>query len=449
MFNFMFLALIGISDICLLILYFTVFYKERKKEIPFVLYLLGFIVIESFSIFNLLNFLNIYSIIKIILNSFISILSTFILSFYYTASLSSRLFISISYHISLGAIEGLSVNFILPHLQHIIQTNADYTDIYVNFISNILSFIFILGLKILFNRKSVSQNMTYNFSVFVTPVISFILYITTPISLVLDKSNQYRLLIFYFMLIILNIVNYFLLNNIVQVIFLKEHEKVITKQLFFQTEKYNQLSSAYKATRGVVHDTKKHLFYIKDCIKNNTLDNIDNYIDTSVADIENSYSRINTGNLVIDAFISNYINMAKAEGIQLNTNIKINAKTIPVKDYDLCIIIGNLMDNSFNAVRKITNANSRHINIDLYTDDFQFVVHVKNTRVAVDAEKEKKIDPNEYYHGYGITNIINTSDKYKGVYSCYTESEIFETIIIYPIITDTELRRKLNIPENF
>ena len=141
--------------------------------------------------------------------------------------------------------------------------------------------------------------------------------------------------------------------------------------------------------------------------------------------------------------------MAKAEGIQLNTHIKINAKTIPVKDYDLCIIIGNLMDNSFNAVRKITNANSRHINIDLYTDDFQFVVHVKNTRVAVDAEKEKKIDPNEYYHGYGITNIINTSDKYKGVYSCYTESEIFETIIIYPIITDTELRRKLNIPENF
>ena len=252
MFNFMFLALIGISDICLLILYFTVFYKERKKEIPFVLYLLGFIVIESFSIFNLLNFLNIYSIIKIILNSFISILSTFILSFYYTASLSSRLFISISYHISLGAIEGLSVNFILPHLQHIIQTNADYTDIYVNFISNILSFIFILGLKILFNRKSVSQNMTYNFSVFVTPVISFILYITTPISLVLDKSNQYRLLIFYFMLIILNIVNYFLLNNIVQVIFLKEHEKVITKQLFFQTEKYNQ-------TIRILHDVDKHI----------------------------------------------------------------------------------------------------------------------------------------------------------------------------------------------
>ena len=230
---------------------------------------------------------------------------------------------------------------------------------------------------------------------------------------------------------------------------LEQQAKMQYEYYLAQTEKYNQLSSAYKATRSVVHDTKKHLFYIKDCIKNNTLDNIDNYIDTSVADIENSYSRINTGNLVIDAFISNYINMAKAEGIQLNTNIKINAKTIPVKDYDLCIIIGNLMDNSFNAVRKITNANSRHINIDLYTDDFQFVVHVKNTRVAVDAEKEKKIDPNEYYHGYGITNIINTSDKYKGVYSCYTESEIFETIIIYPIITDTELRRKLNIPENF
>ena len=53
------------------------------------------------------------------------------------------------------------------------------------------------------------------------------------------------------------------------------------------------------------------------------------------------------------------------------------------------------------------------------------------------------------YAAIWVLNIINTSDKYKGVYSCYTESEIFETIIIYPIITDTELRRKLNIPENF
>lgn len=449
MFNFMFLAVIAISDISLLMFYFSVFYKERKKNIPFILYLLGFIAIELMGIFNLLNLLNTYTWLKILFNIFTGILSTFALSFFYSASLSSRVFISVSYQATLGAVEGITVIFILPLIQSFVQINDNFIDIYVNFITNILSFIFILILKTFFNRKSISQSMSYTLSVFVTPVISFILYITIPVSQIFNTSNQHRLLLYYFLLIVLNIVNYFLLNNIVQIIILKEQEKVITKQISFQTEKYNQLSSAYKATRSVVHDTKKHLFYIKDCIKNNTLNNIDTYIDTSIADMESSYSRINTGNLVIDAFISNYINMAKSEGIQLKTNININPQKIPLKDYDLCIIIGNLMDNSFNAVRKITNANSRHINIDLYTDNLQFVVHVKNTRVAVDAEKEKKIDPNEYYHGYGITNIINTSDKYKGVYNCYTESEIFETIIIYPIITDDELRRKLNIPENF
>ena len=57
-------------------------------------------------------------------------------------------------------------------------------------------------------------------------------------------------------------------------------------------------------------------------------------------DLESRYCTINTGNLVIDAFVSNLLLQTKAQGITLHTNLKFDKATIPVNDYHLTIILG-------------------------------------------------------------------------------------------------------------
>lgn len=60
--------------------------------------------------------------------------------------------------------------------------------------------------------------------------------------------------------------------------------------------------------------------------------------------MEQHYIRINTGNLVIDAFVSNYMTIAQNDNIHFDTKIQIIPSRIPTDDYDPCIIIGNLLD---------------------------------------------------------------------------------------------------------
>lgn len=43
---------------------------------------------------------------------------------------------------------------------------------------------------------------------------------------------------------------------------------------------------------------------------------------------------------------------AQNNGVEFHTDFKFDKNSIMVLDYDMCIIIGNLLDNSINACKK-------------------------------------------------------------------------------------------------
>lgn len=231
----------------------------------------------------------------------------------------------------------------------------------------------------------------------------------------------------------MNIVNYYLLNNVFQVMRLRERENQLIQQIEFQTNKYEQISSAYRNTRSLLHDTKKHYLYIQNCVSQKEYSKVNDYLSEALQHLEHSYSRIHTGNLVIDAFVSSYMEMAKQENIDFITNIQVVAEQIPTDDYDLCVILGNLLDNSINACRLIPPSEKKTIEIELLTLAQEFVIHVTNTQYQNPLKKAPCSTSEELYHGYGVTNIRKLTEKYDGSYSCFSEKQSFETIIVIPI----------------
>ena len=89
--------------------------------------------------------------------------------------------------------------------------------------------------------------------------------------------------------------------------------------------------------------------YINDCIHNENYDAVIPYLESSLEELNSSYSRINTGNLVIDSFVSNYLLLSEDNGIDFKPDLQIDSSLIPIKDYDLSIVLGNLLDNAINA----------------------------------------------------------------------------------------------------
>lgn len=145
-------------------------------------------------------------------------------------------------------------------------------------------------------------------------------------------------------------------------------------------------------------------------------------------DIEHSYNRVNTGNLVIDAFVSNHLSIAERENIEFRTDIQVALSNIQVDDYDFSIILGNLLDNCINACREIQSPAPRQIAVSIHTSSRELLIHIYNTI----SSKEKKKANDELQHGYGTTNIENITLKYYGTYTHYIEKNMYHAIVAIP-----------------
>lgn len=100
----------------------------------------------------------------------------------------------------------------------------------------------------------------------IIPVISLIILITPDI-FAFNKTNPRAYSNLINLLLTINIVNFFLINEISKKEELQAQTEQLSRQIEFQQNKYVQLGEAYKSLRSFMHDTNKHFIYIQNCIK--------------------------------------------------------------------------------------------------------------------------------------------------------------------------------------
>jgi hypothetical protein len=309
--------------------------------------------------------------------------------------------------------------------------------IIMNFGSKIILYIFVLICG-LFWKKRISKfgTLPYNILLFSTPVISLVIILYNSLQAVVASENTSFFMLLYIALTLLNIINYILLERIFNTIELTIKCNTLEQQMQYQQDKYTQLGTAYKSNRSIIHDMKKHYFAISEYIKNQEYDKLQSYMDIAMDTLEANYASINTGNLVIDSFVSNFKNISESNGISFTENISVDANKIPVNDYDLCVILGNLLDNSFNSCTKITTPNKRiHLDI-LINDNDTFILHTKNSYANTESAPKTSFEYS-LNHGYGLENIKNVVEANKGIFK-YSKEEYFEVVIVIPIINATK-----------
>ena len=230
-------------------------------------------------------------------------------------------------------------------------------------------------------------------------------------------------------LLLANIVNYYLLENILRVQQLQQKEESLTRQINLQIEKYHQISEAYRSSRSFAHEVKKQYFYINECINKCDTSRLCDFINQSIHELDASVSKVNTGNLVIDSFVSNHMTIAEKENITFETKLHIDLSKISIPDYDLCVILGNLLDNSYQASSIIPAKYERHIIVEIFTSSLEFVIHVSNV-ISPDNITE---DSDNLYHGYGTTNIERITKSHLGTYTHYIEDGWYHAIVSIPV----------------
>ena len=195
---------------------------------------------------------------------------------------------------------------------------------------------------------------------------------------------------------------------------------------------YAEVENMYNQVRGWRHDYRNHIQAMKSHASSGDLNAVARYLDDLDTDLHTVDTVIKTGNKMTDAILNSKISLARSKNIEVITeaNIAVELKT---SQLDLCIIIGNLLDNSIEACL-ILPENERVIRIYMEMKNTQLYMSFTNSTAQ---KKQKKIN-NRFAsskgagHGFGLVRIDNIIERNKGYISRNSEDGAYTTEIMLP-----------------
>lgn len=392
-----------------------------NKILFYTIFVLGYAIGLMLSQFGYMPFLYIVK----------SVVLFFGLTMLYSSKWIIRIFTMLS-NVLFGMIsELISYGIILATLTNTPEQSQQQ---YSLMLSKIITFLFTVAVMLIIRKNTQIVKFKDYLCFIITPLISIATIITISFEFDTGEPNAAAGICFAAAgLMIINIIVYYLLENIIDATEIREKQARMEQQFAFQEQKYEQASQSFRSISSVIHDTNKHLVYLNECVERREFDEAKRYIGTAIEHIDKSYKRINTGFLPIDALVSNSLNIAEANNITFKSDIKIEKERICIERYDLCVALGNLLDNAVEACKKVSNPDDRIISVSIVTDDNSMVIHIENSAERMKGTDFKTDKKDKLLHGYGISNVKAISEKYGGVFTIERRESSCEATLIFPI----------------
>lgn len=211
--------------------------------------------------------------------------------------------------------------------------------------------------------------------------------------------------------------------------------KLINQQIIGQMEYFRDLSEQQRISNKALHDLKHTMIVICDKIKHEDPD-INEKIEGIYNEIMRGQTVINTGNTAFDALVNMKYILMKERNINFKPIIQMEQGSL-VNDFDMCALLGNLLDNAIEACEKIENHDMRFIDLRINFDKDVFNIVIKNSvtqKVNIDKNMNFNTDKiNPEAHEIGTQSIKSIVKKYNG--ECFFEStqDVFTARILMNI----------------
>ncbi|MWV45535.1 GHKL domain-containing protein [Paenibacillus sp. HJL G12] len=375
---------------------------------------------------GMIIYLSSISFFPVLITGLLSLSSAFIISWCYSARIESKAFFSILYVILGFVAEILSYGFIsqLKLAPVVTDLSNQETRLLILLLSSLFYFLFIVLIK-MFKRQCDYKLTKWHYIVLALIHVISLLILNT-LFFYAKESNMYILSVIGVLLI--NVTIIYLFDELIESFQIKDELNQLHKQNEYQNTSYQKISNSFQMTKRIIHDTNKHLVYIRACIQTGVQEKALNHISKTLKEMGNSYFTIATGNLVIDALLNNAISISNEKNIQFKHQVSLDIIDA-IDSYDLCIVIGNILDNAIEAAQLLPAPESRFISIRIFTHNHMLTIHAKNPYIPNNKKRSQK---NVELHGVGLLNIRHITEKYGG-HLTTTAGEMFETIVVLPI----------------
>ncbi len=194
----------------------------------------------------------------------------------------------------------------------------------------------------------------------------------------------------------------------------------------------SEVENMYRQVRGWRHDYHNHIQTMLALV--DKPEQMRSYLLTLNEDLTTVDTVIKTGNVMLDAVLNSKLSLIKAKNIAINVKAVVPAN-LSISDVDLCVIIGNLLDNAMEACEKQEETSGRFIRVFIGVLKKQLYISVMNS-VGGELKKEGKIyisTKNSGSHGFGLMRVDKIAEKNSGYVNRQNEPGVFATEVMLPL----------------
>ncbi|MCM1155837.1 MAG: GHKL domain-containing protein [Ruminococcus flavefaciens] len=307
----------------------------------------------------------------------------------------------------------------------------------VSLLAKIILFLFILIIRKWFGKKSMEMMQDTEwlrflfFPVFTIAAISAMLSIFEYVQTV-EQANL--LAVIAFGMVGMNIVVFYLINDILEREMKIHESKVFQIQAKNQLEMYQSISDNFDKQKRKTHEYKNQISCIESLLDKKQYSKLEEYVKKIYGSLNNEPDAINTNNVIVNAILNTKYQEAEAKGIVFVFRVN-DLSELKIKDEDVVTILANLLNNAIEACE--TCEDKKVIKFKFVKEDDMIIIAVKNTFhydvVYENGEIKSTKTSGGDEHGVGIKNVLKIIEKYGGEYVIEDKNKEFSFSIIIPV----------------
>lgn len=226
---------------------------------------------------------------------------------------------------------------------------------------------------------------------------------------------------------------FILLEYLLQRIMKREEDKTIIYQNKLMKQQMDEIENIYMTMRGWRHDYHNHLQSLKGYLSLNKVEQMKDYLNELETDLDSIDTLYHSGNLQLDSILNAKLAIAEKGQIRIHCDASIPPQ-LHVSDLDLCVILGNLLDNAIESCRKIKNPDERFIRVYIGILKKQLYISITNaTSETVKQRTDHYFTMKRGDHGHGLKRVDQVVKKYDGYLNRQNEPGVFATEIVLPL----------------
>lgn len=203
-----------------------------------------------------------------------------------------------------------------------------------------------------------------------------------------------------------------------------EELKLKEQQFKHDVQYAENIRSQYQEIRRIRHDLKQQLATVSGLQSEGKYDKAQKYISEVTKGIDRIEMFMDAGNDFVNAILNSKLSIARSKGIEVLCNF--SGKIEGINEYDLCNLIGNVLDNAIESAEKA--GDNAAVEVSLFSDKHKMIFTVSNSisESVLKSNPELSTTKDEQdMHGFGVETIKAIAAKYDGNVDFYEENLFF------------------------